>query len=415
MLSENAIEKLIQPIIDRQENINLYVINKIAQRIKAVGQVLPSDVYALQRLLYTGSDVRKINTELERLTNLQVKDIKQLIKVIAKDAYSDTKPYYDYRNKPFIPFEANIPLQRLINSIATQTTNTYINLSKSQAFMLRDLKNPKILIPTPISQAYQSVVDEAVQAVSSGVIDYRTAMRRTMKQLINSGIVVSTGAENKVQFMTRTGKVHYQRMDTVVRRNLLDGVRAINQGVQDETGNQFNADGKEITVHQYPAPDHAPIQGHQFFNTEFEKIQNGENFTDVNGKKFTGFERAIGTLNCRHFAYSIIVGMAKPNYTQAQLDAIIQNNEAGYTLPNGKKLTLYECTQKQRQLETTIRKYKDGQIVARTSGDDILAMEYQSKINKYTSIYNQFSNACGINAHKEKLTVSGYRKIKVKN
>ena len=238
MLSQSAIDNLMQPIIDRQESITMYVIETIAKRVREIGHLLPSDVYKLERLLKTGNDVRKINQEIARLTGLNERDIKKLIKQIALDAYIDTKPYYDYRHKSFIPFEKNIEIQRVVKAVEKQTLGTYKNLSKAQAFMIRDLKNPKKLKPTKIAQTYQSVIDEAIQYVQSGTIDYNTAMRRTMKQLVDSGI-------RSVEYSPESGRRYTQRLDTAVKRNLQDGIRAINQGVQDETGRQYGADGKE--------------------------------------------------------------------------------------------------------------------------------------------------------------------------
>ena len=184
--------------------------------------------------------------------------------------------------------------------------------------------------------------------------------------------------------------------------------------MQDEVGKQFGSDGKELSVHEFSAPDHEPIQGHQFTNKNWEDMQSEKAFEDINGNKFPAMRRAIGTLNCRHFAWSIIVGVTKPNYTQEQLDANIKRNHEGYTLSNGKHLTMYECTQKQRELETLIRYAKDGQIAAREAGDDELAKEYQAKINRYTNDYKIFSKACGLSIKTQKMRVSGYKRISVK-
>jgi hypothetical protein len=404
MLSDDSINRLIQPLIDRQESINTYVITMIAKRVREIGSMNPSDLYKIERLVKSGSDIRLINAELARLASLQVKEIKSILKTVAVDNYMDAKPLYDYRHKSFIPYEKNKPLQKVVTAISNQTAGTYKNISKAQAFMVRDLKNPQILKPTSISKTYQSIIDEAVQAAQSGVIDYNTAIRRSLKQLNESGI-------RYVTYQAESGKVHSQRLDTAVRRNILDGIRAINQGVEDETGKQYGADGKELSVHAFPAPDHAPVQGHQFRNEEYEKMQNGEGFTDVKGNKFEGFDRAIGTLNCRHFAYSIIVGYSKPRHTDKYLSYVLTRNEEGYTTSSGKHLTMYQCTQQQRRLETEIRKAKDGQIMARESGDRKLAEEYQAKINKYTNEYKVFSNACGLKTQNERQTVSGYHPI----
>lgn len=399
MLSDNALEKLMMPILNRQESINRYIIHKIARRIREIGNLSPADIYKLERLLKSGADVRKINKELARLTKMQEKDIKKLIEYVAKDAYIDAKPFYDYRKLSFIPFEKNEPLQRIVKAIAKQTLGTYRNLSKSQAFMIRDLKNPKKLKPTTVAKVYQSVLDEAIQASQSGAVDYNTAMRRTVRQLADSGL-------RYVTYQPESGGTYTQRMDTAVRRNLMDGIRALNQGVQDELGEQYGADGKEITVHSMSAPDHEPVQGHQFTNVEFDKLQNAQAFEDVNHRKFMPIQRAIGTLNCKHFTYSIIVGVNKPNFTPEQLDKMIADNQKGYTTPGGKHYTMYECTQEQRRLETKIRQQKERQMAFEMSGDKVGADEAKAKVSALTKEYQAFSHACGLSTKPERLRIN---------
>ena len=77
MLSENAIENLVEPIVKRQQQIDEYVIKTICERIKAIGSLSSSDIYKLLRILQMGSDVQKINEEIARQTSLQVVDIKK--------------------------------------------------------------------------------------------------------------------------------------------------------------------------------------------------------------------------------------------------------------------------------------------------------------------------------------------------
>lgn len=404
MFTENDIEKLIQPLLKRQEALNLYILTLIANRVKEIGTVLPSDVYKLERLLKSGADVRKINKMIAKISGLQEKDIKRIIEEVAKDAYHDAKPYYDYRRRTFIPFQENVALQTVIKAVQQQTLSTFKNLSKAQAFMIRDRRHPGRLKPTKISRVYDDIIDEAIQLSQSGILDYHTAMRRTMAQLADSGI-------RYVNYDTPTGKVYTQRLDTAVRRNILDGVRAINQGVQDEVGKQFGADGKEITVHANSAPDHEPIQGHQFSNEEFEKLQNGKPFVDYNGRQFAGIQRPIGVWNCRHFTYSIILGITKPNYTQEQLDKMIEENQKGYTDKDGNHYTKYECTQKQREMETNIRKLREKQMTLQNSGDTEGAKAVQAKVDQEIKKYRSFSNACGLKPKMEKTTIPDYQRI----
>ena len=405
MLSEDAIENLMRPLIDRAEQINIFVIETIAARIKQIGEAKPSDLYKLEQLIKTGADIALIEKELSRLTKLQLIDLQNLLYRVALENYFDAKWFYEYRKMTFIPFKENEPLQRAVQAISRETGNTFKNLSNSRAtgFLIRDLRNPTKLKFQSIGDTYKSVVDEAIQAAQGGIIDYNTAMRRTMTQLVNSGVRRLTWDSG-----------YTQRLDTAVRRNVLNGIRAVNQQMQDLVGEQFGSDGKEISVHLFSAPDHEPVQGHQFKNEEYEKLQSAETFEDVDGEVFDPIERAIGMWNCRHYTFSIIVGATKPNYTKEQLEELKKRNAAGYQLPNGKRLSMYECTQYQRELETKVRKYKDGQIAARASGDMELAKKYQAKINQATAEYKAFSTACGLSPKTNRMSVSGYEKISVK-
>ena len=401
MLSENTIDHLVQPIVTRQEAINTQVLTSIALSVREIGQLSPSDIKRMKLLVEMGADIRQLNAEIARLSNMQVKDIKSLIKTVAINTNIDAKPLYDYRHKSFIPYERNSKLQNFVKIVGNRTAGTYTNLANSKAtgFLIRDLKNPNSLKFQSINDTYKSVIDEAIQSVQSGV-DYRTAMRRTLKQLSDSGVR---------RLSWDSG--YTQRLDTAVRRNILEGVRAIQQATEDLIGEEIGADGKELSVHINCALDHEPFQGHQFTNEEWEKLQNSENFKDVDGEQFSGVERVIGMWNCRHIGRSIIIGVTKPMYTKEKLQEFIRDNHEGYVLPNGKRITMYECTQMQRQMETRIRYAKDEQIVFQKSGNIEAAKIAQQKVIQYQQQYKSFSKACGLPIHKDRIAVIGYKRM----
>ena len=401
MLSENTIDHLVQPIVTRQEAINTKVLSSIALSVREIGQLSPSDINRMKLLVEMGADIRQMNEEIARLSNTQVREIKSLIKTVAIKTNIDAKPLYDYRHKSFIPYERNAKLQNFVKIIGNRTADTYTNLSNSKAtgFLIRDLKNPNGLKFQSINDTYKSVIDEAIQSVQSGV-DYRTAMRRTLKQLSDSGVR---------RLYWDSG--YTQRLDTAVRRNILEGVRAIQQATEDLIGEEINADGKELSVHINCALDHEPFQGHQFTNEEWEKLQNSEDFKDIEGEHFTGVERVIGMWNCRHIGRSIIIGVTKPLYTKEELQEFIKDNHDGYVLPNGKRITMYECTQMQRQMETRIRYAKDEQIVFQQSGNIEAAKIAQQKVIQYQQQYKAFSKSCGLPIHKDRIAVTGYKRV----
>lgn len=410
MLSDNAIENLIQPIILRQEAINRRILLMIVQRIREIGALTPSDVRTLVQALKMGGDAQRINKEIANLTGLQVNDVKRLIREVAISAYADARPFYDYRMKSFIPYEENEPLQRIVNAVGITTTNTFSNISNTRAtgFLIRDLKNPKRMKWHTIGQTYETVIDEAAQAVQSGVVDFNTAMRRTVNQLIQSGV-------RRVDYQPESGRRYTKRLDSAVRQNLLDAVRAINQAVDDEVGRQIGADGKEITVHAMPAPDHEDLQGQQFTNEEYAVLQSQDESKiaiTYTGRKIAVPHRCVGIWNCRHIARSVILGVMKPNYTQKELDQIKRDNKKGVTI-GGKHYTMYEATQKQRDLETLVRYAKDGQIVAKELDDYDLIAKYQDKVQRYMNDYREFSKQANLKIALNRTQVDGYIEMRL--
>lgn len=400
MLSDIAIDNLIQPVIDRQEEINMYVIQKIINRLKAIKQLTKTDIKTLKSLAVTGVDIRELNAELARQSNLQVRDIKQIIKTTAADVYKEAEPFYDYRHKSYIPLEKNEKMQRIINGIANQTRDTYRNLSNSSAtgFLLRDEKNPLKTNFYKIDDAYRKVIDEAIQSVLTDVVPIDRAINHAVKQLLNSGV-------RRIYWDSG----YSQRLDTAVRRNVLDGVREIRQKMHDELGKEFGADGKELSAHPYSAPDHEPFQGHIFTNEEWDNLQGGFDFKDIKGQHFDGVERNIGVWNCRHTAKSIIIDKYRPRYKPERLQKFIDENKEGYTLPNGKHLTLYECAQMQRRMETRIRYTKEEQMAMKELGNKNAERLARQKVIKLTKDYKEFSDNCGLKVRVKRCSIPNYR------
>lgn len=398
-MNDNSIDKLIQPFIDRQLELEQYVINSIAERVKVIGELSKADVYRLQQLYKIGENARLINKEIARVLNIQETQVKSMIKKVAVETYMDAKPFYDYRHKAQIPLERNTRLQRSIKAVSNQTGGTFKNMSNSKAtgFLIRDSKNPTRLKFQTLQETYQSVIDEAIHNVQSGVIDFNTAMRRTLKQLNDSGF-------RRVYWDSG----YSRRLDSIVRMNIMSGVNQLNQQIQLQIADEINADGIELSAHSFSAPDHEPIQGHIFTIDEFRKLQSETDFEDINHNKFDAIPRGIGEWNCRHFPTAIIIAKHKPTWSEEDLEELKEANHSGYELKNGKTLTMYECEQIQRKYETDIRYAKEGYMMAKKAGNDILMEEYKVKIAKLNREYTQFSKDCHLTKQRNRASVSGF-------
>lgn len=395
MIDDIQLNKLIQPVMDRQSQIETYVIKKIVKRLKQVGTLVPSDIKMLEQLYLTGSDVREINKEIARLSNLQERDIKKIIHTVAEDNYKDAKPFYDYRKRSYIPFAQNTTMQSVVSAIEAVTIGRFRNLSNTTAlaFMWYDMVSGAMTEVLSIEQTYKRAVDTGIQSVVTGITDYQSTYNRILSNLVRSGI-------NTVVYQSEAGRITYQRLDTAVRRNLLDGIRQVNQEMQNAIGKEIGADGVELSVHLMSAPDHEPIQGHQFTMAEYEKCQNQQAFQDVNGGMFPAIKRPIGYWNCRHFAFNIIVGVNRPTYSPEQLQEMIDKNHKGYTYTDNQgvehHLSLYECSQRQRQMELDIRKARELKGLADSSDNQDLKDRYSKLLKRRMDKYNAFSSACGL-------------------
>ena len=403
MLDERIIDKLVERLVNRIEQGNTYVLKKIGESIKKIGTLTPSKAQQLGQILKYGGNYDYIVRKLAQITNLNVKDIYEIFEEVAKNDYAFAKQFYDYKGVKYIPYEENVGLQRQVRALARITASQYVNFSNTLAFTKK--VNGRTVY-TELAKAYQNAIDEAVLSVAQGKETIDNRMYKIIKDFGNSGIRTVDYASG-----------YSQRLDSAVRMNLKGALRNLHNELQAEVGKEFGSDGVEISVHINPAPDHEQVQGRQFSKEEFEKFQNDQDAVDYTGKLFTKEHdgrdrRSISEHNCYHYTFDIVLGVSKREYSEEQLQQIIDENNKGFEL-DGVHYTNYEGTQLQRKLETEIRKQKDIQIMAKASGNKELVAESQQKITQLTRKYKQLRDVSGLPTKMERLRVSGYKRISV--
>ena len=390
MKDDKKLELLLEKFYNRFNQYNTKVLEKLGEAIKKFDGVSPSMAHKIAQELKYGTDINDLMAELSRLSGKSIKDIEEAFDIVAEENVAFAEVYAKAKNMEFIDYKNNEQLQRLVKGIAGETNATFKNISKTRAigFVLKDKNGNKIF--KDLKKTYIDLIDEAVFNVETGVSDYQSAMRGVIKQLADSGVKIH---EEKVGYPSG----YNRRIDSSVRQNVLTGVRKVNITTQKIVGRQFGADGVEISAHSPCAEDHLFLQGKQFSNKEFKKLN-------------ASLERPIGEYNCRHFVFSIVLGVNQPSYSQKMLNQM--NIESQSIIEyEGNKYTKYEATQVQRKLETAIRKEKDRQIIGRSAGNKEIVANSQQNITALTHKYNELSKVSNLPTYKNRLVVSGYRRV----
>lgn len=368
LLNESWIEGLPDNIVDNLEALNRYVVLRLCERIKEIGDIGTSDSHRLMSVIeYAGADLNAIEKEIARIMAMNQKEVQRLFEEVAAENIDFANTYYAARGMEKLKsYQSRANLIAFVKSAKRVAMDGTSNLSHSH---MVGFKRGKRVVP--LQEYYISAIDRAITFVRTGTVDYQTAMRSTVRDMARSGL-------RRVTFDSG----YSRRLDSQARMNILEGVRRLNADMMEETGKEFGADGVEISAHGLCAPDHQPIQGRQFSNKEYERLNQR-------------LQRPIGTLNCHHFATPIILGVSKPVHSDKELREINARSNAPVEY-RGKTMTRYEASQKQRQLKTAIRYAKVERDACAAAGDKIGAAHARKRSAALDREYKSFCEKAGL-------------------
>lgn len=407
-ITEEQIDLIIERLNNRVEKANTLFLRSIGSSIKKIKKLTPTQAQQLIQIFKYGGEYDEIVKKITKYTNLNINEIDEIFSNYAKKDQHFYKQFYDYRNKPFIHYEENVALQRQTQALANIVKNEMYNFTRSNVlgYTIRNLQGKPIFLG--LRETYNKVLDEALLNVGQGKETFDQAMTKILKDIGGSGL-------KTIEYQSGRS----MRLDSAVRMHLKEKLRELHNENQKLFGDEFEADGVEISVHSNPAVDHEQVQGRQFTIEEYNKLNNGLVATDYKGKKYSldhdnknGY-RPISEMNCYHYIFSIVLGASKPEYADKQLQEIIDNNNKGFEL-DGKHYSMYEGTQLQRNLERKIREQKDIQILAKSSDNKEILNESQQKITQLTNKYHELSKISGLSTKMKRMRVPGYKRTKVK-
>lgn len=375
MLTPEQIAALRDAASQITDPINNFLLDDIARRISEAGQLTSTASYEVWRAQQLGVSQREIKKRLRKLLGISHRDLRKLLTQSAETGYN-----FDIKNLPqvqAVPFAQNTALQQIVSAAVELAQKDFTNLTQTLGMI-----DPygKAL---PLQDAYRSCTDYAFKQVITGAADYNTAIRGACKNLAERGVLT----------IDYQSGVHTS-LEAAVRRNIMGGLGLMQEQITRQNHDDFGCDGWEISAHAASAPDHEPIQGKQYSDAEYEALNNS-------------LVRRIGTLNCGHAAFPIILGVNSPQYTPEELEKFRADNEKGITY-QGRHYTGYQATQMQRKIERTMRTQKRRILVDEAAGDKDKLLTDQIKLRRLSEEYKRFSKAAGLRTQPERAQVAGF-------
>lgn len=375
MLTSEQINAFRELLLEITDPINDYLIKEIARHISEAGQLTSTASYQVWLAQTLGKSQRKIKAQLQKLLNVSKVELEKLLTQSAEVGYD-----FDIKHLPHtqaVPFDENESLKKILAATISITGNDLDNLTRTMGMVA---PNGKAL---PLQDVYRKCCDFAFKQVFTGASDYNTAIRKATENLAKYG----------VQTIDYKSGVHTS-LEAAVRRSVMGGMGLMQEQISLQNHDDLGANGWEISAHSASAPDHEPIQGKQYSDKEYKALN-------------SRLRRRIGTLNCGHMAFPIILGVSKPQYTKSDLNELREKNENGITF-EGRHYTTYEATQMQRRIERAIRMQKRRVLASEATGDTDKLKIDQSRLKLLRQRYRQFSKGTGLRTQNERTHVSGF-------
>lgn len=364
-------------------NLEIRIMLDVARRIHDAGVITRSadlQLYQLKLMGYSNADIRKL---VESALGDSEAYVNSLYEEAIKTDYIRYKPMYEYMNKSFVPWIANVQLRNIVDQKRRNTINDFTNMTRSLGFVVNDGTGLKA---TRLTDYVNSKLNQCYVDIATGTFDYNTTLRKAVKEMTNSGVRwvnYDTGWHN--------------RITVAARRSIMSSLSDINSSISDQVAKDLNTDMFEVTAHANARPTHAEWQGGWYTKRELEEVCG---LGDVTG--------LLGA-NCYHNYYPVIPGLSKHAYTKKELEEWKNDTPKEY---GGKSYTGYEATQRMRKMETNMRAYRERIKILKESGGsevDILATQarYRAQMNEYA----KFSGAMGLKQQKERIYADGLGKV----
>lgn len=378
MLTEKDFINIEKQANSIYNNLELQIIEEIATRIANFGYantVVINDLRIAEEMGYLYEDIIKLVAEYNNTT---VEEVNRIFYEAGEKSLKFDDNIYKKAGLNPVPLKQSENIKQMMNATINRTAGNLQNLCRTTA-------------NTAQTQFYNAI-NNAYMYTSTGVKSYTSAIIDEIKGISKQGAVIQypSGAKRSIE--------------AAVRTNILTAVNQNCGKLQEARANEMGWDLMELTAHGGARPQHAQWQG---------KIVSLSGQRGYLSKRDIGYGEAIGFkgINCRHDWYPYYKGSAR-TYTQKELNKW-KNEKVEY---NGKKLSMYDATQKQRYFERNIRQDKKNlkaqQAILTSNNKDIDIEQVQAEIRNikatqkdHNAQLNDFLKQTGLQKDNSRLVI----------
>lgn len=360
------------------------IMRDVVRRIKKTGGITSTADYQLNRIQIIGNSTEFIESEIKRLSGLTDPELWEIYDTVIEKDYTRTKEIYEQVNAHFTPYEDNEQMQTWAKAILSQTKHEIQNITRSMGFAL-DCGGKKVF--TPFSEYYQKYLDRACMDIVTGAFDYNTVLRRVVKEMTASGI-------RTVNYASGYGN----RTPVAVRRAVMTGVHQLAAQINEQVAKDLGTDTYEVTWHAGHRPSHW-WGGNVYTKQELISICR---LGDVDG---------LCGANCKHSYFAFVEGVSVRTYTPEQLREMEANEQVARSY-QGKIYNAYEAQQRQRTLETRMRKQRsDIDLLKKGKASQLDIQAAQAKYLNTLREYQGFSKKMELPEQMQRVYMDGLGRV----
>jgi hypothetical protein len=381
MLTGDEIESLPIGLEKLFRGLEKRVMRDIIRRLKAAGEITRSTDWQIYRSAELGKAIDEIKKEIAETLDGGDDEVERLFDEAAKTSWARDKKLYKSVGQTPIAYKDNETLKQLVAAVKAQTSDELRNITGTLGVATANKGRIKTV---SLTEYFTDTLDNAALDISSGAFDYNTVLKRTVTELVNSGI-------RTINYDSVSKRPTTARVDVAARRAVMTGVNQLTAKISEDNAKTLGTDMYEVSAHSCCRPEHVEWQGGWYTMAQLKSV--------------CGYGRVDGLkgANCGHSFDPVIPGVSEPSYTPEELRKM-RAEELKKHEYNGKEYTKYEASQRQRRLERTIAARRHAVDLLEEGGaDEKTIQNARASFQAVSQEYTRFSKAMGLPQQRERV------------